>query len=146
MKSKHAIIALVVLVFALLLAACGGASDGKDASGGNSFEVSVKDELTFQPNALTVKAGDEVTITFKNTGTVPHSFAILKKGVLPEDVVGAGEEAGHEMLVMEMHELAAGESSTETFTAPSEPGDYMFICTVPGHAQAGMVGALTVTQ
>ncbi|NOX63408.1 MAG: multicopper oxidase domain-containing protein [Chloroflexi bacterium] len=146
MKSKHALIALFVLALALLLAACGGASGGGDAGQGDAFEVSVKDEFTFQPDVLKVKAGEEVKITFKNTGSAPHSFVILNKGVLPDDVVGASEEEGHEMLVMEMHEVAAGQSSTETFTAPTEPGDYIFICAVPGHAQAGMVGTLTVTN
>ncbi len=149
MTPKRLLILISLTVFTLLLAACGGANNNADSSGdaagSKSFEVSVKDEFTFQPNAITVQAGEEIEITFKNTGSVNHSFVILNEGVTPEDLVGASEDEEHELLVMEMHEIAAGESSTETFTAPTQPGDYTFICTVPGHAQAGMVGTLTVT-
>ena len=159
MTYKRLLLLMSLTILALLLAACsGGGADGgisgdaygdaysaAASAGPKSFEVSVKDEFTFQPNALTVQAGEEVEVTFKNTGSVNHAFVILNEGVTPEDLVGASEDEEHELLIMEMHEIAAGESNTETFTAPEKPGDYTFICTVPGHADAGMVGTLTVT-
>jgi uncharacterized cupredoxin-like copper-binding protein len=37
--------------------------------------------------------------------------------------------------------IAEGEESE---TAELQPGTYTFLCTVPGHAQAGMEGTLTV--
>ena len=41
--------------------------------------------------------------------------------------------------------LAAGGETTEvTFTAPSEPGKYEYICSFPGHYAAGMYGYLVV--
>ena len=44
-------------------------------------------------------------------------------------------------------ELVAGGETTElTFTAPSEPGDYEYICSFPGHYAAGMKGVLTVKE
>lgn len=44
----------------------------------------------------------------------------------------------------ELHVYAApGDTATVTFT-PTVPGEYQFLCTVPGHAQAGMVGTLVV--
>ncbi len=150
MKTKQQFFFMAVLIVgALVLAACGGGGDaggGAAPAGPQEFTVTVKDEFTFVPDAITVKAGEEVTINFENTGTIPHSFAILKPGVTPEEVAGASEDEQHEMLVLEMHELTAGESSAETFTAPSEPGEYTFICAVPGHALAGMTGTLTVTN
>jgi uncharacterized cupredoxin-like copper-binding protein len=36
-----------------------------------------------------------------------------------------------------------GQAGTLEFT-PTKPGTYEFICTVPGHKEAGMVGALIV--
>ena len=39
--------------------------------------------------------------------------------------------------------LKAGESDSVTFTAGA-PGEYHYICTVPGHAAQGMQGSFTV--
>ena len=41
--------------------------------------------------------------------------------------------------------IPGGESATFTFTAPAA-GTYQYVCTVPGHAPAGMVGTFTVTE
>ena len=147
MKTKKQLFLIMMLaVIALVLAACGGGSESSETAGAQEFTVTVKDEFNFVPGALTAKAGEEVTVNFENTGTIPHSFAILNPGVAPADAVNASEDEQHEMLVLEMHEVAAEETGTETFTAPSEPGEYTYICAVPGHAEAGMTGTLTVTN
>ncbi len=148
---KQFFLMMMLAVVALLLAACGGGDSGSgsseaEPSGPQEFTVTVKDEFNFDPNTLTVKAGEEVQVTFENTGTIAHSFVVLNSGVTAEDLAGASEDEQHDMLVMEMHDVAPGESGSETFTAPSEPGEYTFICAVPGHAQAGMTGTLTVTN
>jgi len=39
--------------------------------------------------------------------------------------------------------LGPGEETTITFTAPSEPGDYPYLCSFPGH-YATMQGVMTV--
>jgi uncharacterized cupredoxin-like copper-binding protein len=41
--------------------------------------------------------------------------------------------------------LPAGDTNTFTFTAPAA-GTYQYVCTVAGHAPAGMVGTFTVTE
>ena len=47
--------------------------------------------------------------------------------------------------VLEYTGLAAGGETTEvTFTAPTEPGEYEYICSFPGHYAAGMKGFLVV--
>lgn len=80
--------------------------------------------IAYDTTSLTAKAG-EVTIDFSNPAPIEHDVAILKDG----------------------EEIAASELVTEADTSVSaelEPGSYTFLCTVPGHAEAGMEGILTV--
>jgi uncharacterized cupredoxin-like copper-binding protein len=145
MRKRSLILLIALTLLALTLAACGGSGGDESQSGTTELNVSVEDEFNFDPNTLSAKAGQEVALTFENTGTLDHAFVILKEGVDLEHAAEEDEEELHEELILEIHEIAAGENATETFTAPSEPGDYVFLCTVPGHAEAGLVGTLTVS-
>lgn len=80
--------------------------------------------LAFDTTELTAKPG-KVTIDFDNPSAIPHNVAI--------------EEDGKELAGFEP--IAEGE---ESVSAELKAGTYTFLCTVPGHAQAGMEGTLTV--
>lgn len=86
-------------------------------------EVTATD-LAFDPSAITIDAGDPVNLRLVNRGQVFHDLTI------PDlDVTLAAEP---------------GETVTTGITVDT-PGTYEFLCTVPGHADAGMRGTLTVT-
>ena len=92
-------------------------------TGGQATEATVDMiDIAFEPAQLSIPADTDVTITATNNGALPHTFTIT-------DVADTGE-------------VPAGESGTVTVNLPA--GEYEFICTVPGHADAGMVGTLTV--
>jgi nitrite reductase (NO-forming) len=91
-------------------------------AGGDEYMLNAID-LAFEPNALTIPAGTDVTIRFENLGAIPHDFAVDQLGV-------------------KSALLSGGESTTVTINA--SPGTYAFHCSVPGHKQAGMRGTLTV--
>jgi plastocyanin len=81
-------------------------------------------DLAFDTTSLTSKPG-KVTIDFDNPATLEHNVAIEQDG----------------------KELAASETISKGKTSVSAdlaPGTYTFLCTVPGHAEAGMEGVLTV--
>ncbi len=80
--------------------------------------------LEFDKTELAGKPG-EVTIEFTNPAQIAHDVAILR-----------GEE---ELAKSDL--ISEGETSV---SAELEPGQYTFICTVPGHAEAGMQGTLAV--
>jgi len=143
MKLKP-IFSVVALIAAMtLLAACGAGSPSE--SGSIEFTVTSTDDFKFEPAVLTVKAGQEVVLTYKNGGAVEHSFNLLKPDAELEHVLEETEEEHiHEELLLDIHEIEGGASETATFTAPTEPGDYTFACLVPGHAEAGEVGTLKV--
>jgi uncharacterized cupredoxin-like copper-binding protein len=94
------------------------------ASGGGATEVDLKTvDLEFEPSEFTIAANTDVTITITNDGALEHDFAVDDLGV-QSDLLAAGD--------------------TTTVTINAAPGTYEFHCTVPGHAQAGMVGTVTV--
>jgi nitrite reductase (NO-forming) len=78
-------------------------------------------DLGFTPSQLTVDAPGRYAVTLKNTGTIPHDLTFP-----------TGEKAA----------APAGGSATVEVDIP-EAG-ITFICSVPGHEQAGMKGAIAV--
>lgn len=82
-------------------------------------------DLWFEPETLEVTAGDIVNVTVTNEGRIFHDFAVpdldFMIDVEPGDTVSGALEA-------------------------VAPGEYEFLCTVPGHAAAGMVGTLVVSE
>ena len=81
-------------------------------------------EMKFTLSQTTVPHGT-VIFTIKNTGVLPHDFSFGSLG------------GGTPM-------LQPGESATLTVQFP-KAGKYTYVCTVEGHQEAGMIGALTVT-
>jgi plastocyanin len=129
----------LAMVAMLLLAACGDGDDNGDATtpgaagdtstpaaspAGEAIHVQMLDTMRFEPDTITVSAGEEVTIELENAGAIMHNFSITEANV-DQDLDGR-------------------QSETFTFTAPSEPGEYKIFCDVPGHEQAGMVATLVV--
>lgn len=137
---------LLIALFALLamaMVACGGggeeASSGGGESAGGPTTLDIKGEdIAFDVTELTASAGNPITVNFENVGTLEHNWILVPPGVDPleatEDDAIAGTNAGM---------LAGGESVTFTFDAPPA-GTYDYVCTVEGHAAAGMVGKLTI--
>jgi plastocyanin len=81
-------------------------------------------DLAFDTTSLTSKPG-KVTIDLDNPAALEHNVAI--------------EQDGKEIAASET--IAEGKTSV---SADLAPGTYTFLCTVPGHAEAGMEGTLTV--
>jgi plastocyanin len=81
-------------------------------------------QIAFDATQLTSKPG-KVTIAFDNPAAIEHDVAIEQNG----------EEIAKSALITE------GKTSV---TADLASGAYTFLCTVPGHAEAGMEGTLTV--
>ena len=130
---KVSLLIVVAMLATLVLAACSGSG-----SGGSTLSVTLN-EFSFTPNSWTVNAGQQVTINLKNSGTVTHDFTIMKT-----PISGSFTDADKANEVWASPMVAAGQSQTVTFTAPSTPGTYQVVCTESGHFEAGMTGTLTV--
>jgi plastocyanin len=129
-------LAFLLIAAALALAGCGGGGGGakktptpqpRTSGGGGGTKLSLaadKTQLKFNKSALSAKAG-KVTIDMTNPSALQHDVAIQGSGVKT-----IGKVVGH--------------GGTSTVTATLKPGTYTFFCSVDGHEQAGMKGALTV--
>jgi uncharacterized cupredoxin-like copper-binding protein len=123
---------VLVLALSLVLAACG--------SKGTTLNVSTTDTGYDSPT-YTVPAGVEVTLNMTNKGSVEHEFAILKLGQHVTPPFGDKDE---DKIFWELDGVEAGKTKSDTFTAPTEPGEYDVICGIPGHIELGMVATLIV--
>jgi plastocyanin len=105
----------------------GGASQQPAAPkgpGGNLKISADPTQLAFDTKSLSSKPG-KVTVTFTNPQQIAHNFAIEENGKL-----------------LGQTPLITASTAKQTFDLAA--GSYTFLCTVPGHAQAGMQGTLTV--
>lgn len=139
MIAKKYVVLLAVLVLSLLLVACGGG--GETAPAPVSLSFTGLDTFQYDPNTASVASGAQVTVNFTNGGALEHDWMLVPAGTNVTTITADNA------LMPEAHTgvLPAGESKTITFTAPAA-GTYQFVCTVAGHAPAGMVGTFTVTE
>jgi uncharacterized cupredoxin-like copper-binding protein len=112
-------------VSSLLLAGCGQGSEAAPAEG-PVINVAGTDTMRFEPETVTVKAGEAVTISFKNKGVIVH------------DYISQGAERN-----VKLANVLGGREAQGVFKA-SKPGTYAVICQQPGHREAGMVGKIVV--
>jgi plastocyanin len=121
----------ILIVGVALLGACSSDDDPPvegatttTAAGAGEGEATLLDmsavDSAFDPTELAVPAGEEVTVTFTNTGDLPHTFT-------------------SEALGFDTSTVQPGESAEVTFTGPDAAAD--FECTIHGES-AGMVGEI----
>ncbi len=123
----------------------------------NLIELStVPNKMAFDKTTLTVTAGTNVSLLFKNPDEMVHNVVIIKPG--SSEKVGkaadlmAGDKNGYEKnfvppfseVLFATPLVAGGGTYQLDFTAP-EPGEYPFLCTFPGHWQI-MKGVLRVVR
>ncbi len=136
------------------------AQAGSQSAAPKSVVISIKvvpDMMQYDNKLFTVKAGQKVTIDFQNPDGMQHNLLIIKKGSLQKvgaaaDAMLRDPKAAEKNYIPEIPEvlqaiklLNTEESFQLTFTVPSEPGDYPFVCTFPGHWR-GMNGIMRVIK
>lgn len=114
----------------------------------------VGNQMNFAVTTFRVRAGEQVRLVFENTATVDamkHNVVILDDAAAIDRVGIAAISAADQGYIPDdeailFHTALAGPQETVevTFTAPSEPGAYPYICTYPGHYVL-MRGVMTVT-
>ena len=124
--------------------------------GGSVLQIeSVENQLLFNEESFTVRAGSEVMLTLVNKATskaLQHNWVLVQAGT-EDSVATAGLVAGPDSdwipkddpnVIDYVRLLDGGDSDKVTFDAP-QPGTYAFICTFPGHVGT-MRGVFEVSE
>jgi azurin len=120
--------------------------------------ISSFDTMKYSTTTIEAHPGEKITVQLKNEGTLPkeamgHNWILLKSGVDPQAYANAsvGSKAeGFQPTSMADKVLASikllgpKESGSVTFTVPTAPGKYAYLCSFPAHCQVGMRGYLVV--
>jgi azurin len=159
MKSNQSLLLIALGCSALLLTitACSRAPEVPP----KTVSVQADDKMRFDVTAFEVSAGQKVSITLKNVGTTPkfsmgHNLVVLDKQITEQNIQAkfldpAATEAAHDYVpsgdkavLAHTKLLGPNETDTITFTAPYVPGQYLYVCSFPGHYTQGTKGFMTV--
>ncbi len=117
----------------------------------------VPDQMLFDKERLVVKAGRPVEVIFENNDLMPHNFVITEPGALEElglkaeatatepGAMARGYVPDSKKVLYAIRLLQPREVQKLSFTAPTRPGVYPYVCTYPGHWRR-MYGALYVVD
>lgn len=111
-----------------------------------TIEVTVDDELTFDPAEFEVAAGEVVTFRVTNIGAAEHEFVLGDEQAqqqMAEDMAG-GDDHAHSGDMSNAVTIHGGETAELTWRFPDESTTVLIGCHVPGHYQAGMRGSVAV--
>ena len=112
---------------------------------GRSLTIEAISGLQYDAKELRGKAGERVTLHFKNTDSIPHNWVLVKNGAF-ERVGQASNLMMADPKVADKHYIPESEDVLHytpmlyhnqryqlSFNLPNEPGVYPYMCTFPGH-------------
>jgi uncharacterized cupredoxin-like copper-binding protein len=99
-------------------------------------------DLVFSPKALSLEAGKLYKLELENPSKQKHYFSALRFAAAVWTRKVETKEAEIKGAIREIELLPGGEA--EWFFVPVQAGTFPLKCTIPGHAEAGMVGTITV--
>jgi uncharacterized cupredoxin-like copper-binding protein len=132
--------ALLVILGALLLSACGSNNPQK-------VEVSLT-EFGIESSTTTFEAGQRYFFEITNEGVLAHEFAVSEPvgdmGMADHEMGGADHDMSMALLHIGEDKLAPGSTVTIEFTFTNAADSLELACHLPGHYEAGMFTAITV--
>lgn len=115
------------------------------AQAARTVKITTLDTMAFEPNRITVSAGETVTFVVTNSGQAVHEFTL-------------GDAAMQQQHAQEMAQMDDGMAHNKPNSIRLQPGETKqltwrfgdsgtleYACHEPGHYQAGMRGQITMT-
>jgi uncharacterized cupredoxin-like copper-binding protein len=106
--------------------------------------MTMTDDLRFEPEQVTVQAGETIRFVVENPTALEHEFVI---GDEHEQEEHAAEMMGDGMMHDDPNAIAvpAGETRDLVYTF-GEAGELLIGCHVDGHYEAGMRGTIVIGE
>jgi len=134
------------------------AASAKSAKGGRTVALTGNDSMKYDVTSITAKPGERLHVVLKSVGSAPkaamaHNFVLLKEGTDAQAFATAAMNAREtdfipadqkDKIIANTALAGPGETVDVSFTAPTKPGTYTFLCSFPGHYAVGMRGELVV--
>jgi len=112
---------IILLIAVFMLSAISVAESQAECV--KTIEITAE-EFEFSPTEIKMEPGQPLELTLNNKGAIAHNVTFTDSDIATETIQGGGK--------------------TTVTTTFDEPGRYEFICSVPGHANAGMRGVVIV--
>nr|WP_245328962.1 cupredoxin family protein [Bradyrhizobium centrolobii] len=99
--------------------------------------------MSYQPNALEVKRGEQIKFVITNAGLLAHEFILAD----------TADNLKHAALMKKYPDMEHDDPNGKTVQPGvkaemlwrfTKTGTFEFSCLIPGHREAGMVGTVTV--
>jgi plastocyanin len=115
----------------------------------------IVEQMLYDVRWFVVEAGKPVQVVFTNIEAMPHNVVIGRPGSLseiatlgaamplPTDPAAKAYVPNTPLVLWSTRLVKEGETERINFTAPAVPGEYVFVCTFPGHATR-MYGVMLV--
>ena len=108
----------LIIVMGLVLIACSTTPPTKNVT-------LIAEDIVWSTTLIEAQVGQEIQLTIRNDGVLDHNFEVVELAI---NVL-----------------LTPGESQTFSFVI-SEAGSIDFICSIPGHEEAGMAGIIRISE
>ena len=117
----------------------------------------IREQMLYDKILLVAESGKPLEIILINDDAMPHNIVIVTPGALEEigqlaEKLPPEPDADGRLYIPNSPKVLYGTKLADpgqqvrlSFTAPSEPGDYQYVCTFPGHWRR-MTGTLAVVK
>ncbi len=156
MMQIHGRNVVVVGMLAVLLAV--GVTGQASAAEPRLVKLKATDAMQYDVKTIQATPGEALKVTLTAVSAMAktemaHNFVLLAKGTNADAFAmeaamardnGYIPKAKAASILAQTKFAGGGETVEVVFNAPKEPGEYMYICTFPGHYVGGMKGKLIV--
>jgi uncharacterized cupredoxin-like copper-binding protein len=129
--------------------------EARSQSSVTTININALSGMQFDLVRFSVKPNEQIRIVLSNNDDMTHNFLITKPGKRL-DIVNAAlklEERGPALnyippspdVLWSVPAIPANQTATLSFTSPSQPGAYPYVCTIPGHGFI-MYGVMHVSK
>lgn len=123
-----------------------------------TIEIVGMDNMQYDVDEIRMSPGETIRIEYTTESNMPpaamsHNVAIVEPDIDMTAFINESRRADdneyiapdfEDQVIVTTDMLGDGETDVIEFTAPDEPGEIPFVCTFPGHYDAGMTGTIIV--